>query len=84
MKLKSSKMEELLPKSISNQEQREILTLLCKVHELEVENTEIQSMVLCKENLMRTKDFIIQRYEQHRALCDEVIQQQRAIIEGAE
>ncbi|XP_035253353.1 kinesin-like protein KIF19 isoform X1 [Anguilla anguilla] len=81
MTLKSSKMEELLPKSISNEEQREILTLLCKVHELEVENTEIQSAVLCKENLMRTKDFIIQRYEHHRALCDEVIQQQRAIIE---
>ncbi|KAG9349817.1 hypothetical protein JZ751_026170 [Albula glossodonta] len=81
MKLKSSKMEELLPKRINNEEQREILALLCKVHELEVENTEIQSMVLCKENLLRTKDFIIQRYEHHRALCDEIIQQQRAVIE---
>ncbi|KAJ8364034.1 hypothetical protein SKAU_G00128650 [Synaphobranchus kaupii] len=81
MKLKSSKMEELLPKRISNEEQREILTLLCRVHELEVENTEIQSVVLCKENLMRTKDFVIQRYEHRRALCDEIIQRQRAIIE---
>ncbi|XP_036388276.1 kinesin-like protein KIF19 [Megalops cyprinoides] len=81
MKVKSSKMEELLPKRINNEEQREILTLLCKVHELEVENTEIQSAVLCKENLLRTKDFIIQRHEQHRALCDEIIQQQKSIIE---
>ncbi|XP_018594880.2 kinesin-like protein KIF19 [Scleropages formosus] len=84
MKMKSSKMEELLPKRISNEEQREILALLCRVHELEVENTEIRSMVLCKENALRTKDFVIQRYDQHRSLCDEIIQQQKTIIEDYE
>uniref|UniRef100_A0A8C9WCU5 Kinesin-like protein KIF19 n=1 Tax=Scleropages formosus TaxID=113540 RepID=A0A8C9WCU5_SCLFO len=77
-------MEELLPKRISNEEQREILALLCRVHELEVENTEIRSMVLCKENALRTKDFVIQRYDQHRSLCDEIIQQQKTIIEDYE
>ncbi|XP_051558803.1 kinesin-like protein KIF19 isoform X2 [Myxocyprinus asiaticus] len=81
MKLKSSKIEELLPKRISNDEQREILMLLCKVHELELEKTEIQSAVLCKENTLRTKDFIIQRHEQQRALCDDIIHQQKALIE---
>ncbi|KAJ8391886.1 hypothetical protein AAFF_G00085020 [Aldrovandia affinis] len=81
MKLKSSKMEELLPKWVNNEEQREVLMLLCKVHELEVENTEVRSTVLCKENLLHAKDFIIQHYEPHRALCDSIIQQQRAIIE---
>ncbi|XP_048870300.1 kinesin-like protein KIF19 isoform X3 [Brienomyrus brachyistius] len=81
MNIKSSKMEELLPSRISNGEQREILALLCRVHELEVENTEIQSAVLCKENVLRTKDFMIQRYEQHRSLCDEIIQRQKSLIE---
>ncbi|XP_015215780.1 kinesin-like protein KIF19 isoform X3 [Lepisosteus oculatus] len=80
-KIKSSKMEELLPKQINNEDQCEILTLLCKVHELEVENTEIQSTVLCKENLLRQKDLVIQHYDQHRTLCDEIIQQQKALIE---
>lgn len=82
MKLKSSKIEELLPKRISNREQRDILTLLCKVHELELEKTEIQSAVLCKEHVLRTKDFIIQRHEQQRTLCDDIIHQQKALIEG--
>lgn len=82
MKLKSSKIEELLPKRISNREQRDILTLLCKVHELELEKTEIQSTVLCKENVLRTKDFIIQHHEQQRTLCDDIIHQQKALIEG--
>ncbi|XP_023670709.2 kinesin-like protein KIF19 isoform X2 [Paramormyrops kingsleyae] len=81
MNIKSSKMEELLPRRISNEEQREILALLCRVHELEVENTEIQSAVLCKENVLRTKDFTIQRYEQHRSLCHEIIQRQKSLIE---
>ncbi|XP_050982988.1 kinesin-like protein KIF19 [Labeo rohita] len=81
MKLKSSKIEELLPKRISNREQRDILTLLCKVHELELEKTEIQSAVLCKEHVLRTKDFIIQRHEQQRTLCDDIIHQQKALIE---
>ncbi|XP_065110437.1 kinesin-like protein KIF19 [Paramisgurnus dabryanus] len=81
MKLKSSKIEELLPQHISNDEQREILTLLCKVHELELGKTEIQSAVLCKENTIRNKDFIIRQHEQHMELCYDIIHQQKALIE---
>ncbi|XP_057187065.1 kinesin-like protein KIF19 isoform X2 [Triplophysa rosa] len=81
MKLKSSKIEELLPQHVSNDEQREILTLLCKVHELELEKTEIRSAVLCKDNALGTKDFIIQRHEQQRELCYDIIHQQKALIE---
>lgn len=82
VKLKSCKIEELLPQHISNGEQREILTLFCKVHELELEKTEIQSAVLCKDNALGTKDFIIQRHEQQRELCYDIIHQQKALIEG--
>ncbi|GCB83491.1 hypothetical protein scyTo_0024133, partial [Scyliorhinus torazame] len=81
-KAKVSKMEDLLPKWLNNKDQQEIMSLLCKVHELEVENTEIQSALLHKENILQQKDFVIQHYEQHRALCDEIILQQRQLIDG--
>ncbi|XP_041085084.1 kinesin-like protein KIF19 isoform X2 [Polyodon spathula] len=80
-KMKALKIEELLPKRISSEDQREILTLLCKVQELEVENTEMQSALLCKGNILRQKEFVIQHYDQHRTLCDEIIQLQKALIE---
>ena len=67
---------------MSSEEQREILGLLCKVHELEIENAEMQSHALLKDNLIRQKNFVVQRFEQHRHLCDEIIQQQRRFIDG--
>ncbi|KAM4632494.1 kinesin-like protein KIF19 [Discoglossus pictus] len=80
-KLKASQLEQLLPKQISNEDQREVLRLLCKVHELEISNTELQAKALCKENLLSQKDFVIDRHQQHRRLCEEIIRQQRVVIE---
>ncbi|XP_056153497.1 kinesin-like protein KIF19 [Lampris incognitus] len=73
-------LEELLPRKVSTDEQREVLGLLCKVHELEIENAEMQSHALLKDNVIRQKNFVVQRFEQHRHLCDEIIQQQRQFI----
>uniref|UniRef100_A0A4W3K438 Kinesin-like protein n=1 Tax=Callorhinchus milii TaxID=7868 RepID=A0A4W3K438_CALMI len=78
---RAQKLEELLPKWISSEQQREVLSLLCKVHELEIENTEMQSSALLKENVIRQTDYVVQRFEQHRHLCAEIIQQQRQIID---
>ncbi|KAM9426328.1 kinesin-like protein KIF19 [Pholidichthys leucotaenia] len=75
------RLEELLPRRVSSEEQREILGLLCKVHELEIENAEMQSHALLKDNVIRQKNFVVQRFEQHRHLCDEIIQQQRQFID---
>lgn len=80
IKAKVCRMEELLPRCIGNKEQQEIMSLLCKVHELEVENTEIQSTLLRKENLLQQKDFVVQRYQQHRTLCSQIIRQQQQLI----
>ncbi|XP_029432686.1 kinesin-like protein KIF19 isoform X2 [Rhinatrema bivittatum] len=80
-KLKASQMEKMLPKQISDEDQREVLRLLCKVHELEVGNTELQARALYKENMLCQKNFVIQRYQQHRLLCEEIIKQQRALID---
>lgn len=76
------RQEELLHRRVSSDQQREVLGLLCKVHELEVENTEIQSHALLKDSVIRQKSFVVQRFEQHRHLCDEIIQQQRQFIDG--
>ncbi|XP_064641275.1 kinesin-like protein KIF19 isoform X2 [Lineus longissimus] len=80
MREKAKKVEEVLPKKISRDEEREILSLLCRVHELEIENTEMESLVFLKDHELRKKDLQIQRFQQRRNLCDEIIHQQRVLI----
>ncbi|KAI4897202.1 hypothetical protein NFI96_014909, partial [Prochilodus magdalenae] len=77
---RAHRLEELLPRRVSSEEQREVLGLLCKVHELEIENAEMQSHALLKDNVIRQKNVVVQRFEQHRQLCHEIIQQQRQFI----
>ncbi|XP_069920779.1 kinesin-like protein KIF19 isoform X1 [Oryctolagus cuniculus] len=76
-KRKASQMEQLLPRHVSSEDQREVLRLLCRAHELEVENTELQASNLCRKNLLCQKDFVIQRYRQHRRLCERLVAEQR-------
>uniref|UniRef100_A0A8B9JTN9 Kinesin-like protein n=1 Tax=Astyanax mexicanus TaxID=7994 RepID=A0A8B9JTN9_ASTMX len=78
---RARRLEELLPRRVSSEEQREVLGLLCKVHELEIENAEMQSHALLKDNVIRQKNVVVQRFEQHRQLCHEIIQQQRQFID---
>lgn len=76
------RLEETLPGRIGSEEQREVLSLLCRVHELEVENTEMQSHALLRDGALRHRGEAVRRLEQHRTLCDEIIQGQRQIIDG--
>ena len=57
----TERLEDSLPGNINSGDHREILSLLCKVHELEIENTESQSAMLLKDYEMRKKDMIIER-----------------------
>ncbi|XP_070250119.1 kinesin-like protein KIF19 [Myotis yumanensis] len=75
------RLEETLPGRIGSEEQREVLSLLCRVHELEVENTAMQSHALLREGALRHRREALRRLEQHRALCDEIIQGQRQIMD---
>lgn len=75
-------LEELLPRKISSEENREILGLLCKVHELEITNAELQSNSLLRDNLLRQKDLEMNKFESRQRLCDEIIQMQRTVING--
>ncbi|XP_051488412.1 kinesin-like protein KIF19 [Apus apus] len=79
-KKKASQMEELLPRQITSEDQQEVLRLLCRAHELELGNTELQANTLYKENLLCQKDFVIQQLQQHMLLCEEIIQQQQMLI----
>ncbi|XP_077979371.1 kinesin-like protein KIF19 [Glandiceps talaboti] len=80
IKANGAKIEEVLPRKISSEEQRDILRLLCRVHELEVENTEMQTSALIHENMLRQKDLVIARFANYQGLCDEIIQQQRTLL----
>ena len=75
-------MEELLPAQVSSEDQREVLRLLCRAHELEVENTGLQAHRLRGRSLLLQKDCLIQRCQQHRRLCERIIREQRRLIQG--
>ncbi|XP_074080744.1 kinesin-like protein KIF19 isoform X3 [Macrotis lagotis] len=81
LRTQGRRLEEMLPRHIGSQEQREILSLLCRVHELEMENTEMQSHALIRDGALYHRREAMHRLEQHRSLCDEIIQGQRQIID---
>ncbi|XP_039735580.1 kinesin-like protein KIF19 isoform X3 [Pteropus medius] len=82
-KKKASQLEELLPAQAISEDQREVLRLLCRVHELEVENTELQASSLRRKNLLCQKDFVIQGFHQHRLLGERIIRGQRQLIQDS-
>ncbi|KAM6121939.1 kinesin-like protein KIF19 [Phoenicopterus ruber ruber] len=81
-KEKISQMEEFFPRQITSEDQQEVLRLLCRAHELELGNTELQANTLYKENLLCQKDFVIQQLQQQMLLCEEIIQQQQMLIKA--
>ncbi|XP_051035909.1 kinesin-like protein KIF19 [Phodopus roborovskii] len=81
LRARGQRLEETLPRRIGSEEQREVLSLLCRVHELEVENTEMQSHALLRDSALRHRREAVRRLEQHRSLCEEIIQGQRQIID---
>jgi len=83
LKGRSKHLEDELPKRISTEEEAEVLSLLCKVHELEIGKVEMQSEALLKEHEVRRRDLLILKYNKQRSLCDEIIQRQKALIEGS-
>ncbi|XP_078317515.1 kinesin-like protein KIF19 isoform X2 [Crassostrea virginica] len=80
-RVKTRRIEETVPQRINTEDQREILNLLCKVHELEIENTETQSACLLREFQIKRKDMVISRFRQHQNLCDQIIKRQKQIME---
>lgn len=71
-----------LPSQISSEEERELLALMCRVHELEVEKMALQSERLIKQHELWRRELIILRYDRQRHLCEEIITRQRQLMEG--
>ncbi|DAA15164.1 TPA: kinesin family member 18A-like [Bos taurus] len=82
-KKKASQMEELLPTQVIIEDHREVLRLLCRARELELENMGLQANSLCRRNLLCQKDFVIQRCQQHRRLCEQIIREQQQLIQDS-
>ncbi|KAJ8979399.1 hypothetical protein NQ317_015828 [Molorchus minor] len=76
-------LEDKLPSLLSSDDEREILALMCKVHELEADKMALQSERLVRQHELRRRDLIILRYDRQRQLCEEIITRQRQILEEA-
>lgn len=71
-----------LPTLLSSDDEREILALMCRVHELEADKMALQSERLVRQHELRRRDLLILRYDRQRQLCEEIITRQRQIMEG--
>ncbi|XP_052262802.1 kinesin-like protein KIF19 isoform X2 [Dreissena polymorpha] len=80
-RMKTRKLEETIPQRVNSEDQKDVLRLLCKVHALEIQNTEVQSSCLLKDYQIKKKDMVIARFRQHKRLCDQIIRKQKNLIE---
>jgi len=72
-----------LPSLLSSDDEREILALICRVHELEADKMALQSERLVRQHELKRRDLLIIRYDRQRQLCEEIITRQRQLIEGS-
>ncbi|XP_059684383.1 kinesin-like protein KIF19 [Gavia stellata] len=74
------RLEEALRCRSSSEEQREVLTLLRRLRQLELEMTETHSCTLPEGGLRHPPAASTQCFDRHQALCTHIIQQQRQLI----
>lgn len=74
-------LEDELPERISSDEERELLSLLCRVHELEADKVSLQADRLARQAELRRRDLQLLRAERQRRLCEDIISTQRKLIE---
>ncbi|KAK6623852.1 hypothetical protein RUM44_010708 [Polyplax serrata] len=80
-KEKADLLEKELPFEINSEEERELLSLIIRVHELEIDKITLQSERLTREHALRQRDLTIMRYDRQRQICEEIITRQRKIME---
>lgn len=71
-----------LPSRINSDEERELLALMLRVHELEADKMMLQSERLVKQHELRRRELSLLRYDRQRQISDEIITRQRRIMEG--
>lgn len=72
----------MIPMRVSGADQQEIVRLLCRVHQLEIENLESQSSSLMRDFQIKKKNMVLSRLNHYRNLADDIIKRQRELLEG--
>lgn len=78
---KTRKLAEMIPMRVSGADQQEIVRLLCRVHQLEIENLESQSASLLRDFQIKKKDMVISRLRHYRNITDDIIRRQRDLLD---
>ncbi|XP_043464822.1 kinesin-like protein KIF19 isoform X2 [Leptopilina heterotoma] len=77
-------LEDELPSRINSDEERELLALMLRVHELEADKMMLQSERLVKQHELRRRELMLLRYDRQRQISDEIITRQRRIMEDGQ
>ncbi|KAK3914224.1 Kinesin-like protein KIF19 [Frankliniella fusca] len=77
----AARLEDGLPLQASSAEERELLSLVLRVHELEAERLALQGERELRRHELRRRDLLLMRYDRQRHICDEIITRQRRLIE---
>uniref|UniRef100_A0A8C6DSQ0 Kinesin-like protein n=1 Tax=Moschus moschiferus TaxID=68415 RepID=A0A8C6DSQ0_MOSMO len=81
LRARGRRLEETLPRRVRSEQQREALGLLCRVHELELRNAEMEPHALLRTSALRHCREVLRHLEQRRSLCEEIIRAQRQLIQ---
>ncbi|XP_013169064.1 PREDICTED: kinesin-like protein KIF19 isoform X2 [Papilio xuthus] len=81
VRLRGAQLEQELPAHIGNGPEREVLALVCRVHELEADKLALQGERAARAHDLRRRDLALQRRDAQRRLTDEIITRQRRALE---
>ncbi|XP_072932004.1 kinesin-like protein KIF19 [Epargyreus clarus] len=81
VRLRGAQLEQELPAHISSGPEREVLALVCRVHELEADKLALQGERAARAHELRRRDLALQRRDAQRRLTDEIITRQRRALE---
>uniref|UniRef100_A0A0K8SII6 Kinesin motor domain-containing protein n=2 Tax=Lygus hesperus TaxID=30085 RepID=A0A0K8SII6_LYGHE len=74
-------LENDLPEQLDSDTEREMLSLLIRVHELEADKMALQGERLVETHELRRRADMLQRFHRQQRLTDEIITRQRHLIE---
>ncbi|CAH2106418.1 unnamed protein product [Euphydryas editha] len=81
VRLRGAQLEQELPAHIESGPEREVLALVCRVHELEADKLALQGERAARAHELRRRDLALQRRDAQRRLTDEIITRQRRALE---
>ncbi|CAH2980295.1 unnamed protein product [Chilo suppressalis] len=81
VRLRGAQLEQELPARINSGPEREVLALVCRVHELEADKLALQGERAARSHELRRRDLALQRRDSQRRLSDEIITRQRRALE---